>query len=128
MWFFLRERYLSHLLVSATSLILLAGCIEGSTNKGGMLSVPEEGSFHFQAFVEDFPTEGEADSEHERMLEVTSHPSIKEVSIQAETEETIENYRHLVDDFPTYILTNHKGIAIKSSDIEEVAEYIENKR
>ena len=122
-----RQRDIFYFLFLPFFLVLLAGCTDSPENEGGMLNVPEEGSFHFQAFIEDLPKEGETDAEYERMREVASRSSVKEASIHTETEATIEEYGHLIDDFPTYILIDHSGIVVNTSDIEEVVEFMNSR-
>ncbi|MRG87759.1 hypothetical protein [Salinibacillus xinjiangensis] len=134
MTFTSRIRNILLFLVITFFLVLIAGCMEGSKNEGGMLNIPEEGSIRFQAFIEEIPNEGEVDVEYERMQEIISHLrdlnniSVEEVSVHINSESNIEKYGHLIDEFPTYIIIDHSGIVLNTSDVKEITEFIESKQ
>ncbi|RDY72507.1 hypothetical protein ACJA3J_01330 [Halobacillus sp. SY10] len=113
-------------------LIILLFILTGCTNKQQSLPLPErEGDIHFQAFVEEVPTEGESDPEYERMYDLVAKMQANEaidltqVDVQVKKEAPIQAHGEEIVRFPTYFILNREGIVLKTTNLDEVAEYID---
>ncbi|CDQ21449.1 hypothetical protein SAMN05192559_11068 [Halobacillus karajensis] len=112
-------------------LFLLSGC----GGNGQVLNLPEkDGDIHFYAFVEGVSKERETSPEYDRIqalvIEMQTNEAIDltQVDIQVKKEDTIEKYKEIIDGFPTYVLLDHEGIVLKTSNLDDVQEYVENTR
>ncbi|SDP12255.1 hypothetical protein [Halobacillus aidingensis] len=113
-------------------LIILLFILTGCTNKQQSLPLPErEGDIHFQAFVEEVPTEGESDPEYERMYDLVAKMQgneaidLTQVDVQVKKEAPIQAHGEEIVRFPTYFILNREGIVLKTTNLDEVAEYID---
>ncbi|MYL51419.1 hypothetical protein GLV98_18245 [Halobacillus litoralis] len=111
--------------------IVLLCVLTGCTSNQQSLPLPErEGDIHFQAFVEEVPTEGEADPEYERMYDLVAKMQANEaidltqVDVQVKKEAPIQAHGEEIVHFPTYFILNREGIVLKTTNLDEVAEYI----
>ncbi|WLR48325.1 hypothetical protein LC065_03490 [Halobacillus litoralis] len=109
-------------------LFLLMGCQSNQQS----LPLPErEGDIHFQAFVEEVPTEGDADPEYQRMYDLVAKMQANEaidltqVDIQVKKETSIQAHGKEITNFPTFFILDQEGIVLETTNLDEVADYID---
>ncbi|MEC3882518.1 hypothetical protein VKA52_02115 [Halobacillus sp. HZG1] len=110
-------------------LFVLTGCTSGQQS----LPLPErDGDFHFQAFVEEVPKEGEADPEYERMYDLVAKMQANEaidltqVDVQVKKEAPIQAHGEEIVRFPTYLVLDREGIVLKTTKLDEIEEFIDH--
>ncbi|MCP8617942.1 hypothetical protein [Salirhabdus salicampi] len=116
-------------LILFMSLFLVVGCTESSKSEGGMMNVPEEGNYHFKAFIDK-----DIETQYQQMRNVVSELNestdinLTETAVLNRSEAILEKYGHLIDDFPTYILIDHSGIVVNTSDADEIVNFMKTEK
>ena len=111
------------------SVFLVVGCVTDSdevkrTNSISVLKPSEDNQFNVVSFFEKFPSEENENEVYEMAADNMPLNKLHSIYIFQSNSEHVDNLN--ISDFPTFLVLDRSGVNLRTSDINELVEYLDS--